>query len=249
ACYAFSRAVDDIADDPGLPPAGQPRGLLRRREAVARIFSGAAAPDDPLGRELAWAALNFPLKQEHFLPVLDGMAQDLEQKTYATFSELERYMHRVAAPAGMACLAVCGYDAPGAALLAEKLGSAVQLTNILRDAGEDYAAGRVYLPAQDLARFGCRERDLGGSNYTPNFIELMRFEAGRAEELYSAALDLAEPELKSRLAAALAMRGLYRELLAKLRRRGFRVKGEKIRLSAAEKFKALFSAWQDYRRL
>ena len=126
------------------------------------------------------------------------------------------------------------------------MGYAVQLTNILRDAAEDYAAGRVYLPAEDLARFGCAPVDLGGSNYPPNFIELMKFEAARARELYAGALALAAPGQKRRLAPALVMCALYRELLDKLERGGFRIKEGRVRLNPAEKFIALFKAWRDY---
>ena len=103
------------------------------------------------------------------------------------------------------------------------MGYAVQLTNILRDAAEDHAAGRVYLPLEDLERFGCRPEDLGGSQYSPNFIELMKFEAARARDYYSGALALAARGQKRRLAPVLAMGALYRELLAKLEAGGFRV--------------------------
>ncbi len=239
--------MDDIADDPELAAGEKAARLASWREAVERVFAG--APQGGMESELARAAGLFPLKKEHFLLVLEGVSLDLTKKNYATFSELEDYMRLVAGAVGLACLAVSGYDAPGADLLAEKLGFAVQLTNILRDAAQDYAAGRIYLPAEDLARFGVPPRDLGGSNYTPNFIELMRFEAARAEEFYAGALAKAEPRQKRRLAGALAMRGLYRELLAKLARRGFRVKEKKLRLNSAEKIKALFSAWNDYRRI
>ncbi|OGS13748.1 MAG: hypothetical protein A2234_08625 [Elusimicrobia bacterium RIFOXYA2_FULL_58_8] len=248
AYYGYARAVDDIADAPELDAGEKAAGLGRWRAAVERIFSG-ARPENALESDLALAVRGFRLKKEHFLPVLEGVTRDLAKTSYGTFAELEYYMYKVAAVPGMACLAISGYNAPGAALLAKKLGGAMQLTNILRDVAEDHAAGRIYLPAQDLARFGCSARDLGGSNYTANFIELMRFEADRAEELYAGALALAEPGLKRRLAGTLVMRSLYRELLAKLRRRGFKVKGGKIRLNPAEKLKAILTAWGDYRRL
>jgi phytoene synthase len=248
AYYGYARAVDDIADDPALAAADKAAGLDGWRKAVGRIFAGRPA-DSALERELALAVKTFPLRPEHFLLVLDGVSLDLEKTGCATYAELERYMYRVASAVGLACLAVCGYEAPGAGRLAEKLGYAVQLTNILRDAAEDYAAGRVYLPAEDLARFGCAPSDLGGSNYPPNFIELMKFEAARARGLYAEALALADPRWKNQLAAPLAMGGLYRELLGKLERGGFRIKEGRVRLNNFEKARALFKAWLDYLKI
>jgi phytoene synthase len=248
AYYGYARAVDDIADAPELAPAVKAARLDGWRAAVERVFSGRPG-DSALERELAAAVKAFPLRPEHFLLVLEGVSMDLEKTSYATYAELEHYMYRVASAVGLACLAICGYEAPGAGLLAEKLGCAVQLTNILRDAAEDHAAGRVYLPAEDLTRFGGSVADLGGSNYPPNFIELMKFEAARAHGLYAEALALAEPRLKRRLAAPLAMGGLYRQLLRKIERGGFRIKEGRIRLNRFEKALALFKAWLDYLKI
>ena len=245
AYYGYARAVDDIADDPGLAAADRLERLAAWRASVEVLFSG-GEPGGTLGSELAWAVKAFPLRREHFLLVLDGVSADLDKKNYATRAELEHYMYRVASAVGLACLAISGYDAPDAGLFAEKLGYAVQLTNILRDVAEDHAAGRVYLPAEDLARFGCPPAALGGSNYSPDFIELMKFEAARARALYAEALALADPSRKRSLAAALVMGGVYRELLEKLERGGFRVKEGRVRLTALEKFKALLKAWRDY---
>lgn len=248
AYYGYARAVDDIADDPARDAAWKTARLEEWKSAVENIFAGKPGAG-PLEEELARAAARFPLRKEHFLLVLEGVAMDLEKKEYASYPELEFYMHRVASAVGLACLAIFGYDAPSAPKLAEKLGCAVQLTNIIRDAAEDFAAGRVYLPAEDLARFGCATADLGGSNYTPNFIELMKFEAARAGSLYAQALALAEPAGKRSLASALVMGSLYRELLEKIERGGFRVKEGRIRLNPAEKLKALFRAWRDYSKI
>jgi len=245
AYYGYARAVDDIADGPGLSLADREERLAAWRGAVERIFSGGEA-SSPLERELVRAVKAFPLRREHFLLVLDGVAADLDKKAYATYAELEHYMYRVASAVGMACLAIFGYDAPDSGLFAEKLGYAVQLTNILRDVAEDHAAGRVYLPADDLARFGCSRDSLAGSNYTPDFIELMKFETARARALYAEALALADPARKRSLAPALVMGSIYRELLEKLVRGGFRVKEGRVRLTAGEKIVALFKAWRDY---
>ncbi len=248
AYYGFARTVDDVADEPGLPAEERRARLAAWRRTVEDIFSG-TAPAGALEAELALAVKTFPLRREHFLLVIDGVAADLDKKAYATYTELEHYMYRVASAVGMACLAVSGYDAPDAGLLAEKLGYAVQLTNIIRDAAEDYEAGRVYLPAEDLARFRCSPAELGGSNYTPDFIELMNFEAARAEALYAEALGLADPARKRALVPALLMGGLYRELLGKIVRGGFRIKQGRVRLNAVQKAAALFKTWRIYAQI
>lgn len=248
AYYAFARQADDIADDPAAPPAEKRARLAAWREGVEGLFSG-AVPDTPLARELAAAIAAFPLEREHFLLVLDGVESDVSPSQPRTMAELEAYMYRVASAVGLACLAVFRYRGGRRAELAEKLGYAVQLTNILRDVAEDAAAGRAYLPAEDLERFGCTPAGLGGSNYTPNFIELMKFEGARAEALYAEALALAEPAPARSLLPALAMARLYRGLLAKMAGRGWRVKEGRVRLTRAEKGAALLKACLDYLKI
>lgn len=248
AYYGFARAADDIADDPATPAEEKRVRLEAWRLGVEELFSG-EPPDTPLGRDLALAIASFPLKREHFLLVLEGVGMDVSPAPFRSFPDLQRYMYRVASAVGLACLAIFRYDDARAPELAEKLGYAVQLTNILRDVAEDRAAGRVYLPREDLERFGCSENDLSGSNYTPNFIELMKFEAARARAFYDGALAAAAQGQKRRLIPALVMGAVYRELLEKMERRGFRVKGGRTRLSRTEKLKGLYRAWKDYRRI
>jgi len=248
AYYGFARAADDIADDPAAPAAEKRARLAAWRAGVEGLFSG-DVPDTPLARDLAGAIAAFPLKREHFLLLLDGVEMDVAPAPFRTAADLERYMYRVASAVGLACLAVCRYEDERAHELAERMGYAVQLTNIICDAAEDLAAGRVYLPLEDLERFGCRPEDLGGSQYSPNFIELMKFEAARAREYYAGALALAARGQKRRLAPALAMGALYRELLGKIEAGGFRIKEERVRLNRAQKIKALFKALLDYGRI
>jgi phytoene synthase len=248
AYYGFARAADDIADDPAAPVGEKRARLDAWRAGVEGLFSG-DVPDTPLARDLARAIAAFPLKKEHFLLVLEGVESDLAPSQPRTIADLEHYMYRVASAVGLACLAVFRYDDENAPLLAEQLGYAMQLTNIIRDAGEDYAAGRVYLPLEDLARFGCGPGDLGGSNYKANYIELMKFEAARARGYYTRAFALASRAQRRRLAPALVMAALYRELLKKLERGGFREKEGRVRLNAAEKLKAFCGAWREYRRI
>lgn len=248
AYYGFARAADDIADDPSAPAAEKRARLDAWRAGVEGLFSG-DVPDTPLARDLARAIAAFPLKREHFLLVLDGVESDLAPSQPRTIADLERYMYRVASAVGLACLAVFRYQAEKAPLIAERLGYAVQLTNIIRDAREDYAAGRVYLPLEDMQRFGCEPEDLAGSNYGANFIELMKFEASRARDYYAGAFAPAERGQRRRLAPALVMAALYRELLEKLERGGFRAGAGRVRLNAAEKIKAFCRAWRNYGRI
>jgi phytoene synthase len=112
AYYGYARAVDDIADDPALPAAAKLEKLSAWNSAVQRIFSGAPA-DDPLERDLSAAVSRFPLKQEHFMLMLEGVTLDLEKREYADYAALRYYMYRVASTAGLACLAISGYEAPG----------------------------------------------------------------------------------------------------------------------------------------
>lgn len=155
-------------------------------------------------------------------------------------------MYLAASTPGLATLAICRYRGARAEEFAEKLGFAVQLTNILRDTAEDLALGRVYLPAEDLERFRCRREDLGGSKYTPDFIELMKFEAARARDYFAGALALADGGAKKGLLPALALGALYEALLDRIEAGGFRVKEGKVRLSAARKARALLGAWRNY---
>ena len=191
----------------------------------------------------------FPLKKEHFLLVLEGVSMDLDKTAYSTVSELEDYMYKVASAVGLACLAIFGYEDEKAGEYAKNLGYAVQLTNIIRDARQDALTGRFYLPASDLQRFGCRPEDLLDFNYSPNFIELMNFEAGRAGAYYARARALINPAGKKKLFSALVMAAVYETLLKKITASGFKIKRGKIRLNKFEKIKALYRAWRNYAQI
>lgn len=248
AYYGFARAADDIADAPAVPPAEKLARLEAWRHGVAGLFAG-EVPDTPLARDLAAAIASFPLRPEHFLDVIDGVAMDARPRRYDAYADLEPYLDRVAGAVGLACLAVCRCAAPEARELALRLGRAVQLTNILRDVSEDWAAGRLYLPLEDLARFGCSPEDAGRSNRAANFIELLQFEAERARGFYDGALAAARPSFKRGLLPALALGALYRALLEKMAAGGFASGGGRPRLTAPEKLLALLRACRDYLRI
>ena len=158
AVYAFCRFVDDIADDESV---AEPAELLRRwRDELERAYGG--NPARAVSRALADASRRFNIPRRHFEEVIAGVEMDLARKRYETFQELRLYCYRVASAVGLICIEIFGYTNPAACQYAERLGIAFQLTNIIRDVSEDAARGRIYLPLEDLARFGVTEADILG---------------------------------------------------------------------------------------
>ncbi|MEU8119501.1 presqualene diphosphate synthase HpnD [Spirillospora sp. NPDC049024] len=217
AVYAFARRVDDIGDDHGAPVADRLAALARER---ARIADPGAHPSDPVLVALADAARRHPIPLDAFGELIDGCEADVRGGTYDTFDDLLWYCRCVAGSVGRLSLGVFGTDDPATAVpRADALGVALQLTNILRDVREDWTNGRVYLPAKDLARFGCTlERDEAGrtTDDPDRLASLVRFQADRAERWYADGLKLL-PMLDRRSAAcAGAMAGIYRHLLRRI---------------------------------
>ncbi|MES9535913.1 presqualene diphosphate synthase HpnD [Actinomadura sp. NPDC000600] len=217
AVYAFARRVDDIGDDHGAPVADRLAALAGER---ARIADPGAHPSDPVLVALADAARRHPIPLDAFGELIDGCEADVRGGTYDTFDDLLWYCRCVAGSVGRLSLGVFGTDDPATAVpRADALGVALQLTNILRDVREDRTNGRVYLPAKDLARFGCTlERDEAGraTDDPDRLASLVRFQADRAERWYADGLKLL-PMLDRRSAAcAGAMAGIYRHLLRRI---------------------------------
>ena len=187
AFYAFCRFVDDIADQ---PDEGQPHGQKERiaqllntwREELDRCYT--AQPRHPISQALADAVRRFPIRQEDLSGIIDGVEMDLSRTRYQTFSELYEYCYRVASLVGLVCIEIFGYQALQTREYAINLGVAFQLTNILRDVGEDAQRARIYLPLEDLARFGYSEQELLGGVYNEPFFRLMTFEGERAQDYY-----------------------------------------------------------------
>src|SRR5216684_3932664 len=249
ALYAFMRLVDDVADLGEDLQAAQ-QGLAKWRaafdEAVtgrSQFFDGTAAKplEKPLygEREVLPALVdtmrryNMPARYLHDL--ISGAEMDLTVKSYPTFDRLREYCYRVAGTVGLTCIHVFGFRDARALDLAEKLGLAFQLTNIIRDVRDDYAMGRVYLPDEDLARFHVSAEDFARSEATLGVRELLRFEAQRAWQCYeegAALLTLVEPESR---AALWLLVHTYSALLARIEDLDFAVFGERVRLSKAEK--------------
>ncbi|MCE9584199.1 MAG: presqualene diphosphate synthase HpnD [Planctomycetes bacterium] len=239
AVYAFSRGADDIADEPGvLDRAGS---FAAYRRGLAGAFSG--APEGEVFVALADAAKRFHLSKEHLAEIINGAEQDLKVTRYASFADLRGYCYKVASAVGLVCVEIFGYTDAAARGYAETLGIAMQLTNILRDIGEDAQRGRIYLPAEELARFGVREEDLLAGRVLPSFVELMKFQVARARENFANSEGLfALLDRKARF-CPLAIRGLYEGILNRIEGRGYDVFSKRVSLSAPAKVLCVMRAW------
>jgi phytoene synthase len=220
AIYAFARWVDDVADG-GLPPAEKRAELERLRAALD------GDPTDPVFIALRDARERFAIPCEPLAALVDGGLQDIDQSTYADFDELRGYCEKVAGAVGLACVPVYGSEDTEHAMT---LGIALQLINIIRDVDEDRRLGRVYLPQDELAAFGVEE--LAPS---PEFRELMAFEAERARTHLAEGLLLLETLDRRSALCVRTFAGLYRETLDRIEAGGFDVFGEKTRLSTSRK--------------
>ena len=245
AIYAFMRRSDDIADD-AANPAVALDGLRRWREQVdAALKNGQAS--EPILPALADTVRRYRIPQRHFHELLDGTEMDQTTTRYATFDELYKYCYRVASAVGLVVLPVFGYKDEAALVPAEACGIAFQLTNILRDVKEDAQMGRIYLPQEDLRRFGVSEDDILNARSTPQFLEMMKFEAARAQEFYRKAqplVDMIDVDSRGTLAVMIA---IYGGILDKIEDNNFAVFRERIRLSTAEKLWIVSKNWVGYR--
>lgn len=249
AYYAFARAVDDIVDDTQKPIEQKKLELTAWRKKIDAIFLGQADENDTLSRKLAQTIVFYNLKKYHFHLLIDGMELDLTKHDYATIEELEYYMYRVAGVVGEVCLLIFGYDGENAVEIATKMGYAVQLTNIIRDVREDYEAGRIYLPYQDLARFNCNKKEFSEPTYTKEFIDLMAFEAEQAKKYYFETLELVERKHKKQFIPSLLIWNIYFDLLLKIEKSGFKVKDKKIKTTKNEKILSVLKTFYKYIRL
>ena len=250
AVYAFCRTVDDIADlgdERGVDRAAQRSQLESWRRHVALCYEPGGRPEHPIAAGLARAVSEFAIPREALLAIIDGVEMDLDQVRYETAEDLYPYCYRVASAVGLCCIEIFGYTDPRAREYAVNLGTALQLTNIIRDVGADARAGRVYLPQEDLRKFGVTTDDLRAGRYTGEFVSLMRHQAARARQFYRAARD-AFPAMDARsLVAAEIMGRIYRALLDEIETRGFRVFGERITLPTGRKLAIALRCWASAR--
>lgn len=250
ALYAFCRFIDDIADQPESSLA-QSVGISRKeklsallstwREELRHCYAG--TPRHPISQALADVVLRFPIRQEYLAGIIDGVEMDLSRTRYATFADLYEYCYRVASLVGLACIEIFGYRSPSTREYAVNLGIAFQMTNIIRDVGEDGQRGRIYLPNEDLVRFGYTEDELFAGSYNEAFARLMRFEGERARGYYHAAIKHFASEDRRSLVAAEAMRLIYTRLLEALTERQFRVFGTRVMLTSTCKARLALTAW------
>lgn len=222
--FRFCRAVDDIADEPGRTDGEKEALLGEWTEAIG---------SDRLPDELAGVVRRHGIARSLLGEIADGCAMDIRPARYRTFPDLEKYCWRVACAVGLVSVRIFGCRDPQSDAYAENLGHALQLTNILRDVGEDAALGRIYLPLDDLERFGITERELLDGRPGARFGELMRFEAGRARARFRAAVPPAADARK--LLPAEIMKALYEEILDRIENSGFPVFGTRCRLGLPAK--------------
>jgi squalene synthase HpnC/squalene synthase HpnD len=245
ALYAFMRLIDDVSDEPG--------DLESKRQALARWRSmldqaiGGHTDGRAVLPALADTIERFQIPTRYFHDLILGAEMDLTVSTYATFDRLSEYCYRVAGTVGLTCLHVFGFNDPKAPDLAERLGLAFQLTNIIRDVGSDYAMGRIYLPQEDLDRFGIRAEELRGP-VTPQLAELLAFEAERAWQMYQEGAPLVSRVNADSQATLWALVRTYSSLLARIEEREFDVFASRISLSSAEKIQYLLTAGLAARR-
>jgi len=239
ALYAFMRLVDNVSDEPGDLDAKK-RGLARWRAMLDEAVAGNTAGHAILPA-LADTISRFEIPTRYFHDLILGAEMDLTVSSYATFERLSEYCYRVAGTVGLTCLYVFGFREPRAPDLAESLGLAFQLTNILRDVRSDLEMGRIYLPQEDLARFNVRESELRGP-VTEALRDLLAFEAERAWRLYEEGAPLVQMVDSDSRATLQALVRTYSSLLARIEERGFDVFSSRISLSSAEKVQYLLRA-------
>ena len=239
--WDFCRAVDDAVDEGVTEPEWASRvtadsrarasaQLALWRRELAACYEPDGIPATTQGKALRPVAREFALPREQFEALIDGVEMDLSNARYPTFSALADYCRHVASTVGLICLEIFGYRDPAAREYAVSLGLALQLTNIIRDVGADLARGRIYLPAEDLARFGVTEEALGAGRVTPEVRALLQFECNRARAYYAeAARTLPDADARSLLAAEI-MGGIYFEILRRIERAGYDVFTRRIRV-------------------
>jgi phytoene synthase len=233
ALYAFCREVDDVVDEVSDPNVARMKLAWWRRE-VQSAYEG--TPQHPVAQALAPVVREYALPDAHFQAVIDGMTMDLDQTRYLDFAALEAYCHRVAGVVGLLSAEIFGYGEPATRGYARDLGIAFQLTNIIRDVGEDAMRGRIYLPQDELARFGVAPSQILRRESTPQFCALMAHQVARAREWYARALGQLSPSDRKAQRTGLIMAAIYRRLLDEIERDGYAVLDRRTSLTPLRKF-------------
>jgi phytoene synthase len=238
AFYAFCREVDDVVDE--VEDAGIARTKLAWWQGeVTRAYAG--EPTHPVMKALMPLAADYGIEARHLLAVIEGCQMDLEQTRYLDFPGLQRYCHLVAGIVGEVSARIFGQSQPQTTAYAHKLGLAFQLTNIIRDVGEDALRGRIYLPVNELQQFDVKAHELLKRTYSDRFVALMRFQAERAHRYYDEALALLPEADRRQQKAGLMMASIYRTLLREIERDNFQVLHQRVSLTPLRK---LWLAWR-----
>ena len=238
--YAWCRTTDDIVDEEESVKRKYVRLRLWSRE-FERSIEGTSRY--PLLNKLSQIIQRFNIPLHHFHDLIKGMEMDLLKTRYATFAELREYCYRAASTVGLICTEIFGYKHEGAKEYAINLGIALQLTNILRDIRIDAMKGRIYLPLEDLERFGYSEEALLAGTYNEKFIRLMKFECERARSYFNVALEHLSEEDKPLFLAAQIMEAIYFRILQDIERAEYNVFAKRIRLLSLTKFFITVEVW------
>ncbi len=231
--YAFCREIDDIADEPGRTP--------EEKRLLLEAWKDGLRGHQPIPAELEVIISGYHLDRELLVQIIEGVEMDIEPKDFPTFDDLRKYCWHVASAVGLVSIKLFGCTDPKSTRYAEELGYALQITNILRDVGEDAALGRIYLPVEDTERFGVDRTELLNGRANGRFRDLMAFEATRAREFYAGARQSLTPQDARALVPAETMRIIYSRLLDRMEHDGFRVMETRYRLSKLEKLVILLT--------
>ncbi|HEU4707957.1 MAG TPA: presqualene diphosphate synthase HpnD [Methylophilaceae bacterium] len=241
ALYAFCREIDDIADECQEELVARTKLAWWRKE-IGNLFKG--EPQHPVTLALAPAIKRHQLNEEYFQEIIDGMEMDLDQNRYAEFKHLQLYCYRVASVVGLLSASIFGFRNHNTLKYAHDLGLAFQLTNIIRDVGEDARRNRIYLPLEELAQFGVTEDDVLRGRETPQMQKLLEFQIERAESYYDRALNQLPPEDRKQQRTGLIMTAIYRTLLREIQSDGAsKVLNARISLTPLRKLWLAWTTW------
>ncbi|MFZ4479173.1 MAG: presqualene diphosphate synthase HpnD [Rhodoferax sp.] len=238
AFYAFCREIDDVVDDAADPGVASSK-LGWWQAEVRSAFAG--QPSHPVMQAMMPLAAGFGIEQQHLQAVIEGCRMDLSQTRYLDYPALQRYCHLVAGVVGEVAAGIFGQTQQQTTLYAHKLGLALQLTNIIRDVGEDALRGRIYLPMNELAQFDVRAHEILKRSDSERFVALMKFQARRAHDLYDEALSLLPPDDRRSQKPGLMMASIYRALLREIEHDNFQVLQRRVSLTPLRK---LWLAWK-----
>ncbi len=242
--YAFCRQTDDIIDEGNESPALKYDKLRKWRIELQKAFAGNS--EYHLLNKLAGTILKFQIPVDPFFELIKGMEMDLQKNRYLTFHDLQQYCYYVASTVGLMCIEIFGYKHKSTKDFAVNLGIALQLTNILRDIKKDAQNGRIYLPQEDLKKFGYSEKELFNETYNPNFKQMMEYEAMRAKEYFDKANRSLNLDDKASMFAARAMQHIYERMLNKIIDADYDVFRRNIKVSSFEKVGISIGVWAKY---